>query len=228
MMRNNYKISVIICTLNEEKNLYHVLPHIPDFVNEVVLVDGGSTDRTIETAERLYPKIRVIHQYNKGKGDALRMGIFLSTGDIAVTLDADGATDPKEMERFIEPLLDGYDFAKGTRFMFGYPNHKVRHRKLGNWIIIKVFNLLFRKHYTDLCSGYNAFWRVKVRNALCPWSQDSFENEPFINARVAKKGLKVMEVPHTEMPRFSGKLKEASWRQGTKAIKSIVRERLLG
>ena len=133
-------ISVIICALNEEHNLQHVLPDIPTIVKEVVLVDGGSTDRTVETAERLCPNIRVIHQYKKGKGDALRLGVFLATGDIVVTLDADGATDPKEMAHFIPPLLDGYDFAKGTRFRFGFPNHKASHRKLGNWIILKVFN----------------------------------------------------------------------------------------
>ena len=222
------RISVVICALNEEHNLLYVLPNIPSWVDEVVLVDGDSTDRTIEVAQSIRPDIRIVHQWRKGKGDALCLGIFLATGDIVVTLDADGSTDPSEMKRFIKPLMEGYDFAKGTRFANGFPKHKVRHRVIGNTIIVKVFNLLFKKNYTDLCSGYNAFWRKTVIGALCPWVKDGYENEPFINSRIVRKGLRVIEVSHTDMPRFYGVLKEHSWRQGLKAIKSIVRERIFG
>ena len=67
-------VSVVICTLNEEKNLTYVLPQIPAWVDEVVLVDGHSTDRTVDTARKLRPDIRILHQLNIGKGDALRCG----------------------------------------------------------------------------------------------------------------------------------------------------------
>jgi glycosyltransferase involved in cell wall biosynthesis len=219
-----HKITVIICTLNEAENLPHVLPRIPDWVNEIILVDGHSTDNTVEVARRLRPDIKVLYQPGKGKGDALRYGIENATGDIIVTLDADGATPPEEMQKFIDPLLNGYDFAKGSRFALGSPKGKPRHRILGNWIITLTFDILFFRKYTDLCSCYNAFWKEKVKN-INLFSADGYENEPLINTRIRKEGLKVKEVGYREPARLSGEIKETSWRQGLKAIKSIFRER---
>lgn len=218
------RTTVLICTLNEAENLPYVLPKIPDWVNEVILVDGHSTDRTVEVAQELRPDIKILYQPGKGKGDALRYGIKHASGDIIVTLDADGATPPEEMPKFVDPLLDGYDFVKGSRFALGLPEGKPRHRVLGNWIITITFDLLFFKGYTDLCSGYNAFWKGKVKG-MDLWSSDSYENEPLINARIRKRGLKVREVGYREPARLSGEIKEQSWRQGLKAIKSILRER---
>jgi glycosyltransferase involved in cell wall biosynthesis len=222
------RISVLICTMNEAANLPHVLPYIPDWVSEVVLVDGHSGDDTVATAQRLRPGVRCFYQPGRGKGDALRYGLAQATGDIVVTLDADGATDPEEMPRFVRPLLSGCDFVKGSRFALGVPEGKARHRILGNLVITATFNILFRRRYTDLCSGYNAFWREPVAGALSSWTEDGFENEPFINARVARRGLRVREVGYLERARLSGEVKERSWRQGVKAIKSILRERVRG
>ena len=221
-------ITVFICALNEEKCLPHVLPKVPAFVDEVLLVDGHSTDNTVEVARGLHPKIRVLNQPGKGKGDALRYGFRHATGDIIVTLDADGATDPAEIPRFVEPLLNGYDFAKGSRFILGIPRNKPWHRIIGNWVITATFNTLFLRRYTDLCSGYNAFWKSRIGTVLDPWPKDGFENEPLIHAKVAKGGLKVTEVGYRENGRISGEVKELSWRQGIKAIKSIIRERFSG
>ena len=98
---------------------------------------------------------------------------------------------------------------------------------MGNWIITLTFNILFCTWYTDLCSGYNAFWK-KVTEETNLWSTDGFENEPLINTRVRKRGLKVIEVSHMDPGRLGGDIKEESWRQGFKAIKSIFRERFCG
>jgi len=224
----NYpKITVLICTLNEADNLPYVLPQIPQWVDEIFLVDGHSTDRTVEVARELKPDIKVLYQPGKGKGDALKCGIKHASGDIIVTLDADKATDPQEMHKFIEPLLDGYDFAKGSRFVQGFPPNKPKHRILGNLIITITFNILFFRRYTDLCSGYNAFWKNTVKEINLRAS-DGFENEPLINTRIRKKGLKVIEVGHLDQGRAKGEVKESSWRQGFKAIKTIVRERFRG
>ena len=220
-------ISVLICTLNEAGNLPHVLPKIPDWVDQVILVDGRSTDGTVQVAQRLRPDIGILYQPGKGKGDALRYGIKHTTGDIIVTLDADGATDPEYMSKFIKPLLNGYDFAKGSRFIKGSTEKKPWHRVLGNFIITVMFNLLFLKKYTDLCSGYNAFWKRAI-DKVNLYSTDGFENEPLIHARVAKAGLKVAEVSYSEKARISGEIKEQSWRQGLKAVKTIIRERFRG
>ena len=102
--RSMATITALICALNEEKRLPSVLPRIPDCVDEVILVDGHSTDRTVEVARELCPGIRILYQPGRGKGDALRHGIEHARGDIIVTMDADGSTDPEEVPRFIEPF----------------------------------------------------------------------------------------------------------------------------
>ncbi len=153
------KITALICALNEEDNLQYVLPRIPDWVDEVLLVDGHSTDKTVEVAKTLRPDIVVVYQSGEGKGDALKCGIENSTADIIVTLDADGSTDPSEMDKFIELLLDGYDFAKGSRLTRGRPRNMPRHRWFGNKVLAVTCNFLHGTRYTDICSGYNAFWK---------------------------------------------------------------------
>lgn len=221
------KITALICTLNEEENLAGVLERIPDYVHEILLVDGHSTDNTYRIARQLYPAVHCLIQTGKGKGDALKHGFAHAQGDIIVTLDADGATDPQELYKFIEPLLQGYDYVKGSRFRGHFPRHKPFHRIMGNWIITLTFNLCYLKTYTDLCSGYNAVWK-EVAERVKLWSEDGYENEPLINCRLAKSGIKIAEVGHADRGRLKGEVKETSWRQGLKAIKSIIRERFRG
>ena len=116
---NTPKVSVIVPTKNEAKNLAHVLPRIPAWVGEIVLVDGYSTDNTVAVALSLIPSIRVVNQDRPGKGAALRCGIQAARGDIIVTLDADGSADPAEIPTFVGALLSGADFVKGSRFTQG-------------------------------------------------------------------------------------------------------------
>lgn len=109
-------ISVIIPACNEAGNLPFVLPNIPSIVSEVILVDGHSIDDTVAVAQQLLPTIRIVKQAGKGKGDAIRAGVAACTGDIVIMLDADGSADPNEIPRFVEALIAGNDFAKGSRF----------------------------------------------------------------------------------------------------------------
>jgi O-antigen/teichoic acid export membrane protein len=219
-------ITALICTLNEEENLPHVLPRIPAWVDELVLVDGRSTDGTVAVAGGLRPDAKIVHQRGWGKGDALKCGMEQATGDIIVTLDADGTTDPHDLPRFIEPLLRGCDFVKGSRFALSRPAGKPRHRVFGNWIIVATYNVLFGARYTDLCSGYNAFWRqAMARVDLSGWS---CQEEPLLNARVKKAGLRVLEVGHHDKGRLAGETKQPSWRQGFGAFRTVIRERFRG
>lgn len=221
------RTTVLMCALNEEQSLPHVLPRIPNWVDEVLLVDGHSTDRTVEVARELRPDIRAVYQPGKGKGDALRYGVRHAKGDIIVTLDADGQTDPAELPRFVEAIQRGHDFAKGTRFRRPFSTSRPIHRIVGNWIITLTFNLLFFRLYTDLCSGYNAF-RKQAIGALDFSHPDGLADEPLLHARVCKAGLRVTEVPHRDPPRIAGNSKAPSWRQGFGAIKTILRERFHG
>jgi glycosyltransferase involved in cell wall biosynthesis len=218
------KITALICTLNEEQNLPHVLPRIPVWVSEVLVVDGHSTDQTVAVARQIRPDIRILKQPGQGKGDALRYGIELASGDIIVTLDADGSTDPVDLPGFINPLLNGYEFAKGSRFRQELPHNKPWHRLLGNWLIVLTFNILFLKKYTDLCAGYYSFWKKAIGRVALK-TNDGFEDEPLINTRVAKAGLRVIEVGYVDRGRIKGKTNAPSWRQGYKSIKTIIRER---
>ncbi len=105
-------ISVVIPTLNEAKNLPYVLPFMPEMVSEIILVDGGSKDDTIQVAKELRPDIRIIRQSGKGKGNALTEGFAATTGEIIVMIDADGSNDPREIPLFVDALMNGADFAK--------------------------------------------------------------------------------------------------------------------
>src|ERR1700694_1634 len=118
-MQKHPLISVIIPTRNEAQNLHYVLPYIPAIVSEVILVDGHSTDDTIDVAQQLLPTIRILKQKGIGKGDALRIGIAASQGDIIVLLDADGSADPNDIPHFVKALMSGHDFAKGSPLLTG-------------------------------------------------------------------------------------------------------------
>jgi hypothetical protein len=112
-------VSVIIPTLNEAQNLPHVLANLPRRLHEVIVVDGFSTDDTLDVARLLRPDAKIVLQQCRGKGDALRCGFEAATGDALVMLDADESADPAEIPAFIETLMAGADFAKGTRFCEG-------------------------------------------------------------------------------------------------------------
>src|SRR5207248_2689059 len=146
--------------LNEAANLPHVLTRIPGRVHEVVLVDGGSIDDTVVVAQAIRPDIRVVMQSGTGKGNALACGFAAAKGDIIVMLDADGSTDPAEIPQFVEALIAGADFAKGSRFLASGGSADITPiRKLGNEVLCGIVNVLFGTRYSDLCYGYNAFWR---------------------------------------------------------------------
>ena len=110
------KVSVVIPALNEARNLPHVFSRLPTGLHEVIVVDGHSVDDTLSAARRLRPEVRIIAQNRRGKGNALACGFAAATGDIIVMVDADGSADPAEIPRFVWALLDGADYAKGSRF----------------------------------------------------------------------------------------------------------------
>lgn len=218
------KITVLLCTLNEEKNLPYVLPRLPGFITEVLIVDGYSKDHTVKKARELYPEARIIYQPGKGKGDALRHGIREARGDIIVMLDADGSMAPEEIPRFIEPLLRGYDFVKGSRFLPGGGTTDMsKHRVFGNWVFTTLTNIFHRCNYTDLCYGYNAFWKKSFQKVM--FKGNGFEVETEINIKIRKAGLKVAEVPSFEAERINGEGKLHSLKDGWRILTTIFREK---
>jgi glycosyltransferase involved in cell wall biosynthesis len=232
------KVSVVIPALNEARNLPHVFAKLPDGLHEVIVVDGNSVDDTIATARRLRPGVRIITQNRSGKGNALACGFAAATGDVIVMVDADGSADPAEIPQFVRALLEGADFAKGTRFAAGGGSSDITHlRRLGNHMLSGLVNVLCRTKYSDLCYGYNAFWRrhvpvfgldaesdVPVGGGARLWG-DGFEVETLINVRIAQAGLKVTEVASYEHSRIHGVSNlNAAW-DGWRVLRTILAER---
>jgi glycosyltransferase involved in cell wall biosynthesis len=232
------RVTVVIPTYNEAKNLPHVFAQLPEDLHEVIVVDGNSVDDTIEVARALRPGVRVLVQNRIGKGNAMACGFAAATGDIVVMLDADGSADPHEIPLFVDALLAGADFAKGTRFADGGGSSDItRLRAWGNRWLNRVANTLYGTEYTDLCYGYNAFWRHALTALdLDPrpeqhggklWG-DGFEIETIINTRVAKAGLTITEVPSYEHPRVYGETNLNTWRDGMRVMRALLVERVNG
>jgi glycosyltransferase involved in cell wall biosynthesis len=219
------RVSVVIPTLNEEQNLPHVLTKLPGRLHEVIIVDGFSLDDTLNVARRLRPDAKIVLQGVPGKGDALRCGFEAATGDALVMLDADGSADPAEIPAFVETLMAGADFAKGTRFREGGGSSDITQlRRIGNRGLNGVVNGLFRTSYSDLCYGYNAFWRhcLGAMNVDCT----GFEVETLINIRIARAGLDIHEVPSFERERMHGQSNLRTFRDGWRVLRTILRERV--
>lgn len=234
------RVSVVVPARNEAKNLPHVLPLIPKDVHEVILVDGNSVDDTISVAKQCLPGIKVVRQTRRGKGNALACGFRAVTGDIIVMLDADGSADPAEIAAFVEALVNGADFAKGTRFANGGGSRDItRLRRTGNTGLNKLVNLLFKTRYTDLCYGYNAFWAYLLPVLDLPeptqpgtgsdemiWG-DGFEIETLINVRVAHAGAQIAEVGSVELERIHGVSNLNAVSDGLRVLRTIGHERVM-
>lgn len=226
------KISVIIPAINEVNNLPHVAARIPADVHEIVFVDGHSTDGTPEMAKSLWPDGIHLKQTRKGKGNAMICGMEAATGDIIVLMDADGSTDPAEIPSFVGVLLSGADYAKGSRRIQGGGSADfTKIRSLGNLALNFFVNRVFRTRYSDLCYGYNAFWKHCVpeldlpgTTSLRPQWGDGFEIEALMNIRVAVAGLKIAEVCSFEQKRIFGSSNLNAVRDGLRVLFTVFRE----
>jgi glycosyltransferase involved in cell wall biosynthesis len=230
-------VSVVVPALNEARNIPHVFERIPQDVHEVILVDGFSVDDTVAVAREVRPDVRVLRQSRMGKGNAVACGVAVATGDIVALVDADGSADPGEIPQFVRALLDGADFAKGSRFLDGGGSSDItRLRSLGNYALTSFFNTCYGRNYTDLCYGFNVFWRrhaavigLDATSPPCPdgdgrlWG-DGFEVETLIHVRVAKAGLVVAEVPSFEHPRIHGVSNLNAFRDGRRVLRTILSE----
>lgn len=223
--RRPYRLSVVIPARNEAHNIAWVLERLPLDVDEVVLVDGRSTDRTVEVAMAVRPGTVVVQDDAPGKGCAMRKGVETATGDFVVVLDADGSMDPREIGRFVEPLTQGHDLVRGSRFMAGGGSSDIsRLRKLGNHGLLMVSRFLFGVSRSDLCYGYAAFRR---RSFLAlELTATGFEIEAQFFLRADRARLSVAEVPSFESPRHTGTSNLHTFRDGWRVLRTILWERI--
>jgi glycosyltransferase involved in cell wall biosynthesis len=217
-------VSLIIPTLNEAKNLAHVLPTLPDMVDELVIVDGGSTDGTVDVIRQLRPDAKIIEEPRRGKGIALQVGFAAAEGDILVIMDADGSMDPLDIPTFVAALNAGADVAKGSRFVQGGGSSDLTPvRTLGNHLLTKAVRMTFGGRYSDLCYGYMAFWRHVL--PTFDGGAVGFEVETFLNVRTLAAGLRVVEVASFESPRIHGESHLKTFSDGFRVLRTIARER---
>jgi glycosyltransferase involved in cell wall biosynthesis len=219
------KVSIVIPTLNEAENLRSLLPRLPNWTYELLIVDGRSTDDTITVVRALRPDARIVLEPRRGKGAALMTGFEAARGDIIVMLDADGSMDPEEIILFVGAMMSGADFVKGSRFIQGAGTIDMTAiRMLGNWGLTMAVRLLYGGSFSDLCYGYIGFWKkhLPALRAECP----GFEVETMLNIRALKTGLKIVEVPSFESLRLFGESNLRALPDGWRILKTIIREKL--
>jgi glycosyltransferase involved in cell wall biosynthesis len=214
-------VTVVIPTLNESRNIPYAMWRLPECVTEVIVVDGRSSDDTALTAALMRRDVRVVLEPTKGKGAALKRGFSEATGDIIVMLDADGSADGGEIQRFVDVLLAGADFAKGSRFLPGGGSADLtRIRSLGNRTLTGIVNLICQTRFSDLCYGYNAFWSDCLD--FIEVDVSGFEVETRLMMTVATTGLAMVEVPSWEYNRVHGVSNLNAVRDGLRVLRSIA------
>jgi glycosyltransferase involved in cell wall biosynthesis len=208
-------VSIVIPVINEAENLPHVLPQIPlsNEISEVILVDGGSTDGTIEVALSVLPAVRIVRQRGKGKSDAVRCGAEIARGEYIFVLDGDGSHDPADIPRFIDVARDGYDLVKGSRLLPGgrsYDETPLR-RFLVNLTDV-VANALWGTHFSDIVFG---MFLVNRRRFLdLRLTSNGFAVESQCMVRAMRRGYKIMQVPVVERRRLRGRSHLSIFRDG--------------
>jgi glycosyltransferase involved in cell wall biosynthesis len=224
------KLSVVIPVYNEAATVIEVIQRVRNtpYDTEIIVVNDGSTDGTRDRLDMLpdADDLRLLrHETNSGKGAALRTAFACVTGDIVIIQDADLEYDPRDFEKLLEPILDGRaDVVFGSRFLGG--PHRVLYfwHYLGNRFLTLLSNALTNVNLTDMETCYKAF-RAPILNDLRIKS-NRFGFEPEFTAKVAKRGLRIYEVPISYSGRDYAEGKKITWRDGVAALFTILRFRL--
>lgn len=217
------KVSIVVPALNEGPNLQYVLPRIPRLpeVCEVLLVDGGSTDDTVETVPQIMPDIRVVRQQGKGKGNAIRFAASIATGDYFLVLDADGSHRPEEIPAYIAKAREGYDLVKGNRYLPGGGTHdETGDRGLLVRLTDLASNVLWGARFQDMAYGMFLVDRQKFLGLGLQGQYFELEWEMLLKAH--KRGLKIAYVPGFEDARLQGRSHLTYRRDGWRIFKVIV------
>jgi glycosyltransferase involved in cell wall biosynthesis len=217
------RVTVVIPAKDEARNVAWVLRRLPQTVDEVILVDGHSSDDTVAVARAVRPDVVVTTERGPGKGAAMRTGMDLATGEIIVTIDADGSMDPEELDRYVDAAHHA-DLVKGSRFARRGGSADISlFRRCGNASLRYAVNRLYGAHLTDLCYGYCAVRRsaLPVLDLRC----DGFEIETEMTVRALRGGLRVTEVASFEAPRRYGSSHLNAVRDGIRVLRTLLRER---
>ena len=207
-------VALVIPTLNEEEAIGGVIAAVPRaVVDDIIVVDSGSTDRTVENARAA--GARIVELRERGYGRACRAGANAAQNcDIIVFLDGDGSDCPELIRRLVEPIADGrYDFLIGSRSRGERERGSMAaHQLFAGWLIGGAMRLLYGVHYTDMCP-----FRAIRRDALMrlPMREDTYGWNLEMQMRAARAGLRILEVPVAHRRRAGGTSKVSGNLRGT-------------
>ena len=222
-------LGVIIPAYNEAASVGRVLRRVllQDCVEQVVLVDDGSSDGTLQAAETFSGDPRVVirrHPSNRGKGAAIRTGLDAITAPIVIIQDADLEYDPVDYERLIAPILEGRaDVVYGVRGFAGHTAYSYWFVK-GNQLVTSATNILFNCYIHDMETGFKAMRTALMRRLGLKGQR--FDIEPEITGRILRLGYRIHEVPIDYYARSRAEGKKLTWKDGVKALVTLSRIRL--
>ena len=217
------RVSLILPALNEADGLAAILPRVPDVVDDVIVVNGPSTDATLQVVADMCPEAVVVQQLGRGKGNAIKHGLAVADGDIIVTMDADGSMNPEDIPEFIGALHRGADFVKGSRALPGVGSDDFTWlRRIGNDALTRLANVVFGAAYTDITYGFNAYWNGTIRHL--GRLADGFEFEIQAAVRAVVVGMRTAEVPAHEPARIGGVSKLNPFSDGIGILRVLALE----
>jgi glycosyltransferase involved in cell wall biosynthesis len=227
---NNFKLSIVIPVYNEKDTIADIIKVVSatPFRKEIIVVDDGSTDGTRDILNSLQEDgLKIfLHNKNQGKGAALQTGFDKATGDIIIIQDADLEYDPEEYPILFKPILTGRaDVVYGSRFA-GHGAHRVLYfwHYIGNRFLTLLSNLFTNINLTDMETCYKVFTRDALAGVTI--KEKRFGFEPEITARMARKKLRIYEVPISYYGRTYEQGKKIDWRDGVRAIWCILKYNL--
>ncbi len=221
-MYKDYKITVVIPCLNEEEGIGLVLQKIPEFVDEVIVVDNDSTDKTAEIARKMGAK--VIHEKIRGYGRAYKTGLKNATGDIIITLDGDHSYPVDAISYLIENLLrSDVKFISASRFPIQNPDAMSFKHKFGNIILSLVMSILYFRWVRDSQSGMWTFYKDILNEMSLKSDLMAFSEEIKIEA-IRNKNIGFKEIPINFSNR-KGEIKLKPWRDGFKNLWFLIKKR---